>query len=237
MGDGVSQVHPEKGRDIAHKHTDYPRWRAATAAYEVQYRMPYEPYFVTNKRVPRYDAGFLGYGNDKTEHCREIFAAKIKYMVLPEAFVFHMNHPRGDWLSSDQPWVSRSRVALSRFLVEVQDRYGTRTEGEVEVMVGEAGENCTRACERRGKGCRMDLARHINTCEALLAAFGDRCKDGCRRVEYRSTSNFLPSPPVIPPPLPHSPFPSLPHCPFPPLLFPPLISHPRRISPPHCYPS
>ena len=91
MGDRVSQVHPEKGRDIAHKHTNYPKWRTAKAIYEVQYRMPYEPYFVTNKRVPRYDAGFLGYGNDKTEHCREIFAAKMKYLVLPDAFVFHVN--------------------------------------------------------------------------------------------------------------------------------------------------
>ena len=70
MGDRVSQVHPEKGRDIAHKYTDYPKWRTATDIYEVQYRMPYEPCFVANKRVPRYDTGFLGYGNsDKEEQC------------------------------------------------------------------------------------------------------------------------------------------------------------------------
>ena len=52
---------------------------------------------MTNKQVPRYETGFLGYGNDKTEHCWDIFVAKIQYKVLPDAFVFHVKHPRGYW--------------------------------------------------------------------------------------------------------------------------------------------
>ena len=178
MGDKVSQVHPEKGRDIAHKYTDYPRWRTATEVYEVQYSMPYEPYFVTNKRVPRYDTRFLGYGNDKTEHCREIFTAKIKYKVLPDAFVFHVQHPRGDWLRSDFTWSARTLATLPSFLVDVQDRYNLP--GRLEPTSGGPGENCTHVCARRGKGCREDLGRLVNTCEALMAAFGALCKGKCR---------------------------------------------------------
>jgi hypothetical protein len=180
MGDKVSQVHPEKGRDIAHKYTDYPRWRTATEVYEVQYSMPYEPYFVTNKRVPRYDTRFLGYGNDKTEHCREIFAAKIKYKVLPDAFVFHVQHPRGDWLNTDKAWMLRSGGALTTFLVDMQDKYNLSVWGQVQPKAGGLGENCTHVCARRGRGCRVDFVREINTCEALIAAFGARCKGKCR---------------------------------------------------------
>ncbi len=43
--------------------------------------MPYEPYYVANKRVPRYDASFLGYGNDKTGQCYELWRAGIAYKV------------------------------------------------------------------------------------------------------------------------------------------------------------
>ena len=188
MGDKVSQVHPEKGRDIAHKYTDYAKWRTATETYDVQYHMPYEPYFVTNKRVPRYDTGFLGYGNDKTEHCREIFVAKMKYKVLPDAFVFHMAHPRRDWISADKGWLFRASDAMMRFLQEVQDRYSLPVQGRVEPIAGGAGENCTHVCEQRGKGCREDLGRLINTCETLRSAFGERCNGKCRQVASSSYS-------------------------------------------------
>ena len=39
---------------------------------QVTYRMPYEPYYVANKRIPRYDVSFLGYGNDKTGTMRTL---------------------------------------------------------------------------------------------------------------------------------------------------------------------
>ena len=40
LGAKVTQVHPEKGRDIAHKYVDYERWRTAEAPYEVQFHIP-----------------------------------------------------------------------------------------------------------------------------------------------------------------------------------------------------
>ena len=43
--------------------------------------MPYEPYYLANKRVPRYDTSFLGYGNDKTGQCYELWRAGIAYKV------------------------------------------------------------------------------------------------------------------------------------------------------------
>jgi|LauGreDrversion2_3_1035106.scaffolds.fasta_scaffold1287354_1 hypothetical protein len=44
--------------------------------------MPYEPYYVANKRIPRYNVTFLGYGNDKTEQCYEVWRAGIKVCLM-----------------------------------------------------------------------------------------------------------------------------------------------------------
>jgi hypothetical protein len=59
---------------------------------QVVYKMPYEPYYVASKRVPRYSGEFAGYGNDKTGQCYEIFMSGMAFIVLPEAFVFHIPH-------------------------------------------------------------------------------------------------------------------------------------------------
>ena len=184
MGDKVSQVHPEAGRDIAHKYTDYPRWRTATEIYEAKYSMPYEPYFVTNKRVPRYDPTFVGYGNDKTGQCYEVAAAGMKYLVLPQSFVFHVDHPRGEWLSTDQEWVVRSPATLVRFYLDVQRRYALKVEGQAQAVAGAPGENCSQVCTARGLGCRPDLGAAVNTCAALKAAFGDKCGGKCADIFY-----------------------------------------------------
>ena len=88
MRDRVSQVHPESSRRIAHFQTNYSHWRTATEIYDVDYEWRYEPYFVANKRVPRYDASFVGYGDDKVQHCGEIHVSNMTYKVLPEAFYF-----------------------------------------------------------------------------------------------------------------------------------------------------
>jgi len=182
MGEKVSQVHPEKGRDIAHSPTDYLQWRTATSPYTVQYRMPYEPYYVANKRIPRYDVNFLGYGNDKTGQCYEVWKAGIKYKVLHFAFVFHMDHPRGDWLKSDVEWTIRGPQTLDTFFNDIDKRYVAEKKKEEEVAITAvatvAGENCTAACEREGLGCWGSKGAVVNTCKAMVQAFGKDC-DGC----------------------------------------------------------
>ena len=196
MGDKVSQVHPEKGRDVAHSPTDYARWRTATEPYEVRFRMPYEPYYLANKRVPRYDAAFLGYGNDKTGQCYEVSRAGFKFKVLPFAFVFHMDHPRGDWLRSDEEWLVRGPHTLEAFLADVAKRYsasGERVAGTVvdaaqrqglQGLAGELGENCSAVCQAHGLGCWGGMAAAVNTCAALRLAFGFLCDGGCSDAMY-----------------------------------------------------
>lgn len=185
LGDKVSQVHPEKGRDIAHIYTDYSRWRNASDIYEVQYRMPYEPYYVASKRLPRYDASFVGYGNDKTEQCLELFVAKVKFKVLPEAFVFHVTHPPGNWMLQDKIWTSRSEITLLRFMNDIQRHYGFEMmEEEFEVIAGAVGVDCNTACKRIHKSCRVDFAEKINNCVAMNISFPEECAGGCSSSFY-----------------------------------------------------
>jgi hypothetical protein len=185
MGDRVSQVHPEAGRDIAHKPTDYAKWRTATEPYAVRYQMPYEPYYVANKRIPRYNATFVGYGNDKTSQCYELWRAGFRYVVLPYAFVFHMDHPRGEWLTTDTEWMLRGPRTLEEFISQVDDRYrgassgadGTGGRAEVgaaaiNASVSEVGKDCFSACEAAGLECLGTKIDTVNTCAAMQAAYG-----------------------------------------------------------------
>ena len=83
--------------------------------------------------------------------------------VLPFAFVFHMDHPRGDWLKSDVEWSNRGPSTLDRFFLDVHTRYATSQNTSIKGMADdvhivpvatELGQSCTAACENVGLGCR-----------------------------------------------------------------------------------
>uniref|UniRef100_A0A7S4PPK2 Glycosyltransferase family 18 catalytic domain-containing protein n=1 Tax=Guillardia theta TaxID=55529 RepID=A0A7S4PPK2_GUITH len=196
LGPAVSQVHPEKGRDIAHKYTDYERWRVSSEIYEIQYRMPYEPYYVANKRIPRYESAFVGYGNDKTGQCYEVWRSRMKYKILPDCFVFHMDHPRGDWLKFDTEWIIRGPSTLETFLKEVHVRYtgnkSTPHEAGVNlhVIAGEQGESCEDACLKRNLSCRAEHGLEVNDCERVKEALGGLCEGSCSQALF---GNDLPA--------------------------------------------
>mmetsp|Transcript_27576 Transcript_27576/g.65702 ORF Transcript_27576/g.65702 Transcript_27576/m.65702 type:complete len:566 (+) Transcript_27576:91-1788(+) len=192
LGPKVTQVHPEKGRDIAHKYVDYERWRTAEEPYEVKYHMPFEPYFVAQKGVVRYDVNFLGYGNDKTEHCYEVWKSGMKYIVLPFAFVFHQDHPRGGWLREDREWAIRGPGALAAFFADIEARLPPGAPSPSATPVpGLPGESCSAACRRKEMGCLPTAASAVNSCATLAKHFGVECGSGrCTEVMY---GNDLPA--------------------------------------------
>ncbi len=123
----------------------------------------------------------------------KVWHAGIKYKVLPFAFVFHMDHPRGDWLKSDVEWSVRGPSTLDRFFLDVEMRYttsqqSTRKSGmaddvHIVPVATELGQNCSAACANVGLGCRSMKAGAVNTCEALRKAFAAECKE-CSDMFY-----------------------------------------------------
>ncbi len=86
------------GRTIAHNATDYPRFMAASEPYHANYAFPWEPYFIADKSdLPRYDARFAGYGNDKAVQTYEMSWRNFKFLVMPDAFIIHIEHEAGPW--------------------------------------------------------------------------------------------------------------------------------------------
>ena len=191
MGARIHQVHNDKGRDIAHKYTDYARWADAAEPYAVDYKFPYEPYFLAPRTIPRYDVRFFGYGNDKASHGYELNAAGYTFMVAPEAFVVHVPHPQGAWVQASfvDP-KDRLSKTLTTFLSDVDRRYARRVKtnedlvlsplppsAAYEAAVGQLGASCTLTCKELGKACRAEWAERINMCKELEKRF--TCTYGC----------------------------------------------------------
>jgi hypothetical protein len=86
------------GRIIAHNATNYPRFMTTFEPYLAVYGFPWEPYYIADKTdLPRYDARFAGYGNDKAVQTYEMSFRGFKFLVLPDSFVIHIEHEAGPW--------------------------------------------------------------------------------------------------------------------------------------------
>ena len=86
------------GRAIAHKPTNYSHFLTTSEPYSAVYSFPWEPYFIADKKyLPRYDARFAGYGNDKAVQTYEMNLRGFKFVVMPDAFVIHIEHEAGPW--------------------------------------------------------------------------------------------------------------------------------------------
>ncbi len=100
----VALAHNEysTGRAIAHKPTNYSHFMTTSEPYSAVYSFPWEPYFIADKAyLPRYDARFAGYGNDKAVQTYEMNLRGFKFVVMPDAFVIHIEHEAGPWRCID----------------------------------------------------------------------------------------------------------------------------------------
>jgi hypothetical protein len=86
------------GRAIAHRNTNYTHYLTAVKPYPALYSFPFEPYLIVDKTdLPRYDARFAGYGNDKAVQTYEMNWRGFKFLVMPDSFVIHIEHDAGPW--------------------------------------------------------------------------------------------------------------------------------------------
>ncbi|EFA86299.1 putative glycosyltransferase [Heterostelium album PN500] len=81
-----------------HSPSDYNRWFETTVPYEVKYSWIYEPYLIFNRNnTELFDERFKGYGFDKNSHVFTMAVSGYRFIVLPNAFIIHINHPTSTW--------------------------------------------------------------------------------------------------------------------------------------------
>eukprot|EP01132_Coremiostelium_polycephalum_P000424 gene424-536_t len=93
-----------------HSPTNFTFWYSTNQPFEAEYRWIYEPYLVYNKSMNEpFDERLKGYGFDKNSHTFQMAVQGYKFIVLPHAFIIHINHPASSWEGPshrDQQWDS-----------------------------------------------------------------------------------------------------------------------------------
>lgn len=75
-----------------HTQTNFEHWKRTKKPYRVKWAEDFEPYFIVNHNVTRYDERFVGFGWNKVSHVMELAAQGYELVVLPEAYMVHMPH-------------------------------------------------------------------------------------------------------------------------------------------------
>eukprot|EP01133_Synstelium_polycarpum_P008443 gene8443-9932_t len=110
-----------------HTPTNYKRWYTETQPYEAEYKWIYEPYLMFRRdQLEPFDERLKGYGFDKNSHTFGMAVQGFKFMVLPNAWIVHMNHPKQVWDGTDsfdeQMWDSLKVVC--EILPSSKAKYG-----------------------------------------------------------------------------------------------------------------
>eukprot|EP01133_Synstelium_polycarpum_P011011 gene11011-12832_t len=109
-----------------HSPTDYPKWFESEVAYPAKYRWIYEPFLLFNKtNNEMFDDRLKGYGFDKNSHVFSMAVAGYDFVVLPHAFIIHINHPTSSWEGpslNEQQWDALRIVC--ELIPDVKKKYG-----------------------------------------------------------------------------------------------------------------
>ncbi|XP_061173936.1 beta-1,4-glucuronyltransferase 1-like [Saccostrea echinata] len=117
--------------------TDYHRWESLQSseklevAYEVQWKLPYEPFFIAHKSLlPLYEERFKQYGYNRVSQICEMYVAGYKFFVLNNAFLVHKGQKQKNTFYLEKVKDHRENKALFQdFKEELKSRYpdSTRT--------------------------------------------------------------------------------------------------------------
>jgi len=77
-----------------HGPTDTNKWMDIDKLYEATYETGYEPYVLAHRTgLPSFWNGFIGYAYNKQSWYEECNRCGYKFLVLPETFLIHIDHP------------------------------------------------------------------------------------------------------------------------------------------------
>ncbi|KAF2073052.1 hypothetical protein CYY_005635 [Polysphondylium violaceum] len=81
-----------------HSPTNFPRWVDAKEPFEAVYSWIYEPYLIFDRtKTEWFDERLKGYGFDKNTHTLMMALQGFRFLVLPEAYIVHINHRESTW--------------------------------------------------------------------------------------------------------------------------------------------
>ncbi|XP_046382479.1 beta-1,4-glucuronyltransferase 1-like [Ischnura elegans] len=111
-------------------HTDYETWQKEPPSaglaplFEVLWKDPWEPFYISRNTAPFYDERFKQYGFNRISQVCELHIAGYKFSVLNNAFLVHQGlktpdsfHPEKD---ADQ---ERNRLLFRQFKSELREKY------------------------------------------------------------------------------------------------------------------
>ncbi|XP_032819782.1 beta-1,4-glucuronyltransferase 1 isoform X2 [Petromyzon marinus] len=110
--------------------TDYARWAALAPApglapaYELEWRDPWEPFYVGPSAAPPFDERFQQYGFNRISQTCELHVAGYRFAVLDNAFLVHRGFKLpGEFHAGKEAEQERNRILFRRFKQELKLRY------------------------------------------------------------------------------------------------------------------
>ncbi|XP_075050460.1 beta-1,4-glucuronyltransferase 1-like isoform X2 [Mixophyes fleayi] len=97
-------------------------------AYVVEWRAPWEPFYIGNRKVPAFDERFKQYGYNRISQACEVNIAGFSFAVLDSAFLLHKGHKLpGDFHSQKEAENKRNRLLYRGFKEELKMKYPDST--------------------------------------------------------------------------------------------------------------
>ncbi|RWS28215.1 beta-1:4-glucuronyltransferase 1-like protein [Leptotrombidium deliense] len=113
-----------------HKYTDYDAWQRErqtpklTVLFEVLWRDPWEPFYISRNNVPFYDERFRQYGFNRISQVCELHFSGFKFSVLNNAFVVHKGLKTANTFHKQKDLeLEKNRLLFRQFKNELKDRY------------------------------------------------------------------------------------------------------------------
>lgn len=115
------------------KHTDYKSWekisigKSVEIIYEVSWKDPWEPFYLSRANVPMYDERFKQYGFNRVSQVYELSIAGYKFLVLNNLFLIHrgLKEPNSFHATKDSDQET-NRILFGQFKNELHDKYSAR---------------------------------------------------------------------------------------------------------------
>ncbi|XP_065336010.1 beta-1,4-glucuronyltransferase 1-like [Cloeon dipterum] len=112
-------------------HTDYEAWQKESTNqqhlapfFEVLWKDPWEPFFISRNSAPLYDERFKQYGFNRISQVCELHVAGFKFSVLDNAFLVHDGFKTAaTFHNTKETEQELNRVLFRQFKSELKDRY------------------------------------------------------------------------------------------------------------------